>query len=181
MWRVVCMVAILVCGAACGTGDLNYPPPPQRTPAAHTIRAVLRMGSGESGADWGWIAGDVLPAAPGLDWRWTRAHPFFEFVLKDFDGWKVVAHVTAVDKVLAATGPQRVAASVNGTPVGSAILSRAGGYDLTFPVTAEVLKKASPAALHFDIDPCLVSDSPHEKGLAFCVLLHSVGFVRTAQ
>jgi hypothetical protein len=186
MLRMLCAVALFVSCAGCG-GDISYPPPPQRMAVPHRVNAVLRFAANQLEADqgadqgevpWASILQDVLPAAPGADWRWTRAHPAFRFQLMDYQGWQAVVRVTAVAKVLAATGPQHVVVTVNGTRVGRAVLNRSGGYDLTFPVDPAILKSANGAVLRLDIDPCMPADSPWEKGLPYCVLLHSIGFVR---
>jgi hypothetical protein len=174
---MLCAVALLVSSAGCG-GDISYPPPPQRMAVPHPVNAVLRFATNQSDVPWASILQDVLPAAPGADWRWTRAHPAFRFLLMESQGWQAVVRVTAVAKVLAATGPQHVAVTVNGTRVGNAILNRSEDFDLTFPVDPAILKSANGAVLRLDIDPCMPADSPWEKGLPYCVLLHSIGFVR---
>ncbi|MDP9169191.1 MAG: hypothetical protein M3N54_01125 [Acidobacteriota bacterium] len=181
MSRVLALVALMVSLVSCG-GDISFPPPPQRTHAAHSVThpvaAMLGMANGQADMPWASIVQGVEPPAPGVDWRWAHAHPAFEFNLMDYDGWKAIVRLTCVGKVLEVTGPQHVIMSVNGSVVGKITLDKAGNYDVTFPVDAAVLKSAAPIVLRLDIDPCLLSDSPSEKGAAYCVLVRSAGFLR---
>ncbi|MEP6715222.1 MAG: hypothetical protein ABJC09_06590 [Terriglobia bacterium] len=183
MLRVLALVVLAGSLTACG-GDISFPPPPQRNlishSVSHPISAVLGMSADEGDMPWASILGDILPPSEGADWRWTREHPSVQFDLMDSDGWKATARITAVDKVLATTGPQHVAMLVNGSRVGSATLSATGNYTLSFPVDPTLLKSGSPAVLSLDIEPCSEDPSRSEKGRGLCVLLHSIGFRKEA-
>ena len=178
MLRLLSIAALLLCNTGCR--EISYPPPPQRAQVRHSIRAVLEMAPGAE-QPWASVIQDVLAPAPGVDWRWARNHPRFRFALKDYEGWRLVVRMTAAGKVLDAVGPQTVNFTVNGFPVGKATLTKSGLYELAFAVDSPAMRAAAPIVAGLDISPCLIANSPPDAGLSYCVLLHSIGFVRDAR
>lgn len=179
MLRIFGVVAILLCEVGCS--EVYYAPPPQRVFVPHSVHAVFQGVADQPDPQWVTANKDVLGPVAHVGWRWLRAHPEFRFQLLDYSGWHLAARLTGVATVIDAKGPQRVVFSVNGTPVGKALIDKPVSFDFFFQVPAAVMQAASPVVLRLDLDPCLAGETGAEKGLAYCALLQSIGFVRDAE
>jgi len=167
-----CILLVLCC-AACDRP--YYPPPPQRTLGKHTVAMLLDLTGGCPPEAWGAIVSGIHSTYdPRADWRWAGEQSTFTYQLDDYTGWNLAAHLTAAQAVLDKTGPQTVTFEVNGRPVGAATLGTSRRYDLTFPVTPDLLRSAVPVTVRMTAAPCV----PADTGPPFCVLLHSIGFAR---
>lgn len=152
-----------------GCGEVSLPVPPQRTPVAHRARVVLEMGPGAL-QPWGAaIRTGVDPAAPNLDWRWMTSDAAFDFELEDRPDWQVELHLTAVDKILAQVGTQRLVVLVNGKEVGRTELNKPGPVRLRYPAP-----KGGKTTVEVHVEPCV----PQPYTWPYCALIHSLGFSR---
>jgi hypothetical protein len=160
---------------ATGCAQVYVPLPPQRSEQPHIVREVLDMTGGRPENTWGGIdAGISKDFIPGADWRWATEHSAFHFKLSELDGWSLEARITAVQAVMDKTGPQKVSFQVNGKTVGAAELKVSRNCDFSFPMDPALLQRSAPVSVTLDASPCL----PQEHGPDFCVLLHTIGFVK---
>ena len=128
------------------------------------------MTGGRPDETWGSIVSGVTDSYdPNLDWRWATEHSVFHFKLDQFDGWRLVAHVTTARTVLDKTGPQHVTFEVNGQTQGAVTLDSSRGYDLSFPMTAALLAKAPRRSWwNMDSEPLCASSNTVRPSAFFC-------------
>jgi hypothetical protein len=147
---------------------------PQRAASTYRLTAVLDMDSNQTSRPRASITSEVLPDDKGFGRSWTDAHPAFRFHLDESEGWQFEAKTSAVDAVLAKTGPQTARFLVNGETVKTIRLDCAGSYDFHLPLAARHFTQPASTAVELIITPCLTQP----PGGPFCVWLHRIGFTR---
>lgn len=111
------------------------------------------------------ILAGVLKPEPGLDWRWTRAHPRVRFAPDAAEGWQLRVKFTVIQAVLDKIGPQQVTILLNGHPLGSLHCARPGGMEFDALVPAGLLRTDIANIAGLDIQPVADFDG-EELGVA---------------
>lgn len=135
------------------------------------LNAVLELDHTRTSWPGASVVSGVLPDDQGVGWSWISPHSTVRFKLDEAAMWVFEAKITAVEAVLAKTGPQTENFLVNGHPVKTLVLDHAGSWEVQVP-----LPDALPADTTVELvsEPCLAQP----EGLPLCVLLHRVGFTR---
>jgi hypothetical protein len=166
----LCALALITAAITTGCAqDVTMSLPPQAVPHPYFARVHLDM-TPRQPAPWGAsINSGVDPPDPKLNWRWITTSSTYSFQLEDRPDWQFDLHLTAVDYVLKALGPQTVTVLMNGSEVSKLVLDKAG------PFFAHVaVHPGSKPQLELRIAPC----DPRPDREPYCALLHSIGFSR---
>ncbi len=116
---------------------------------------------------------DVQRAETGEPGRWTNEHPAFRLTLEDVEAMEFYIQFFLPEVTFQATGPVRLAITINGTAVATPEFRREGGHEFRCALPAGLLKRKEPVTVSIDVRP------PYRKpddGTRLGVLLFSVGF-----
>ena len=182
-WHAVAFIgSVLLCGSSCFGEPRWYAPPPQvlmpsgpELPAAVAPgeRLLIAMSDPDANAH---ILADVFPEPNGAEWRWTGLHPRFLIRVDDAAGLTFYLRFFNHEEALRARGPVSFTVRINHKVLGSHRFDTDGDQVWRESLQDGWLGTGGAVEVSVDMDPPWRQPNGLERG----VLLHSIGFERTA-